>query len=186
MMMVLTRSLVFGGVAIAIAGLAFWTSSSSHNGNQQYAGQQARAVKALSSEQIEGLKAGKGLGYAKSAELNGWPGPLHVLELADRLSLTDEQEVRMEDLRKQMLARAKPLGEEMIAAERALDAVFSSANPMAKDVETATMQIASVEARLRAVHLTTHLLSAPVLSDEQKEIYKQARGYGSTQNHSGH
>jgi len=184
--MILTRSFVVGGAAIAIAGLAFWTWSSSHDTGQQYAGQQERAVKALSPEQIEGLKAGKGLGYAKSAELNGWPGPLHVLELADKLSLTDEQKARMEALRQQMLSKAKPLGEEMIAAEKALDAVFSSPNPVAEEVEAATMQIASVEARLRAVHLTTHLLSAPVLSDEQKEIYQQARGYGSNQDHSGH
>ena len=47
-----------------------------------YAGQQARQVKALSKAEIEGLLAGRGLGYAKAAELNHYPGPRHVLDLA--------------------------------------------------------------------------------------------------------
>ena len=180
------RATVIVSTLAPILGVAAWLWDSGTGVQQQYAGQQERAVKALSSEQIAGLKAGIGLGYAKSAELNGWPGPLHVLELADKLSLTNKQKARMEALRQQMLAKAKPLGEQMIAAEMALDAVFSSKSPDAEDVEAATMQIASVEARLRAVHLTTHLLSAPVLSAEQKEIYEQARGYGSGQNHLSH
>jgi len=38
---------------------------------------------ALSVEQIEQYRAGAGMGYAKAAELNRYPGPMHVLELAD-------------------------------------------------------------------------------------------------------
>ena len=56
-----------------------------------YAGQEARSIKALSADEIEGLLAGKGMGFAKAAELNGYPGPAHVLELAQQLRLSDEQ-----------------------------------------------------------------------------------------------
>src|ERR1700757_2891750 len=58
---------------------------------QPYAGQQKREIKALSEEDVAGYLGGAGMGYAKAAELNGYPGPMHVLELGDRLELTDEQ-----------------------------------------------------------------------------------------------
>jgi len=56
-----------------------------------YAGQHERSVKALSDDEIKQYLAGAGMGYAKAAELNGYPGPMHVLELADKLALSAEQ-----------------------------------------------------------------------------------------------
>ena len=53
-----------------------------------YAGMQARSIKALSEQQIADLKAGRGMGLALAAELNGYPGPAHVLEVADQLGLS--------------------------------------------------------------------------------------------------
>ncbi|MEO8319793.1 MAG: hypothetical protein ABI561_15865 [Bradyrhizobium sp.] len=53
-----------------------------------YAGMQDRPVKALSEQQVADLKAGRGMGLALPAELNGYPGPSHLLELADRLNLS--------------------------------------------------------------------------------------------------
>ena len=50
-----------------------------------------REVKALSAEQMTALAAGRGMGSALAAELNGYPGPLHVLELADPLGLSEGQ-----------------------------------------------------------------------------------------------
>jgi hypothetical protein len=41
-----------------------------------YAGMQTRPIKALSAEQVADLKAGRGMGLAMAAELNGYPGPL--------------------------------------------------------------------------------------------------------------
>src|SRR3974377_1723295 len=55
------------------------------------AGMEQRAVKALSGQQVEDLRAGRGMGLALAAELNGYPGPAHVLELADKLELTSDQ-----------------------------------------------------------------------------------------------
>src|SRR5687767_11125254 len=50
-----------------------------------YVGQEDRAIKALDAKDVDGLLAGSGMGYAKAAELNGYPGPMHVLELAEKL-----------------------------------------------------------------------------------------------------
>ena len=56
-----------------------------------YAGMEARPIKALSEQQVADLKAGRGMGLALVAELNGYPGPSHLLELADQLGLSDAE-----------------------------------------------------------------------------------------------
>jgi hypothetical protein len=55
-----------------------------------YAGMERRAVKALSEQQTADLKARRGMGLSLPAELNGYPGPAHVLELAEALRLSDD------------------------------------------------------------------------------------------------
>jgi hypothetical protein len=47
-------------------------------GDGTYAGQQTRAIKALSSQEEQDLRLGRGMGLAKAAELNGYPGPMHT------------------------------------------------------------------------------------------------------------
>ena len=49
-----------------------------------YAGEEAREIRTLSEEDIRQLKNGEGWGLAKAAELNGVPGPAHLLEIADQ------------------------------------------------------------------------------------------------------
>src|SRR5215475_9498490 len=68
-----------------------------------YAGMQQRSVKALSEQQIADLRAGKGMGLALAAELNGYPGPIHVLELGDQLNLSAEQRQRVQQLYEAMM-----------------------------------------------------------------------------------
>lgn len=53
-----------------------------------YAGMQSRPIKALSDQQLSDLRAGRGMGLALAAELNGYPRPSHVLELANQLGLS--------------------------------------------------------------------------------------------------
>jgi len=151
-----------------------------------YAGQEQREIKALSAKHVQGLQDGAGLGYARAAELNGWPGPLHALELRDALSLTEAQVQRMEALRREMKAEAVPLGRQLIEAERALDTLFASGTPSAQDVMAATARIGEIEGRLRAVHLVAHLRAAPVLTRHQTMLYGRARGYSGMQGHGGH
>ena len=67
---------------VLIAGSALAQS------HRPYAGLQSRPVKALSEQTIADLRAGRGMTMALPAELNGYPGPLHVIELADALALS--------------------------------------------------------------------------------------------------
>jgi hypothetical protein len=151
-----------------------------------YAGQQQREIKALSADARRGLLEGAGLGYAMAAELNGWPGPLHALELKDELGLSAVQVRRMEALRREMKAEAVPLGEALVAAERDLDSLFATGAPTPDEVAAATARIAGIEGRLRAAHLVAHLRAAPVLTSHQTMLYARARGYSDPQGHGGH
>ena len=69
-----------------------------------YAGLQTRPIKALSDQQVADLKAGRGMGLALAAELNGYPGPSHLLELAVQLGLSDPQKTRIQGLFEAMKA----------------------------------------------------------------------------------
>src|SRR3954469_2535101 len=129
-----------------------------------YAGLQARPVKALSDQQLADLRAGRGMGMALPAELNGYPGPVHVLELAEALGLTPEQRERVQALRQAMTAEAVPLGERMIAEEAALDRAFAACAVTPASLEAATTAIGQTQARLRAAHLRYHLAMMEVLT----------------------
>jgi hypothetical protein len=101
-------------VAIAIAAAPNLLSAQTH---QPYAGLEARPIKALSDEQIADLHAGRGMGMALPAELNGCPGPVHVLELAESIQLSDVQRTKVQELFDAMQAEAVPLGEKLISQE---------------------------------------------------------------------
>lgn len=142
-----------------------------------YAGLQTREAAGLDVDEIADLRAGRGMGFALPAELNGYPGPMHVLELADRLSLGPAQRARMEELRAQMLAEARRLGEALIAAERDLDAVFRRGTATAAEVDAATEGAALARGRVRAAHLRVHLATRDALTPEQRAAYARLRGY---------
>jgi len=144
---------------------------------QPYAGLQSRAVKALSDEQIADLRAGRGMGLALAAELNGYPGPLHVLELADQLGLTDAQRRRVRELFDAMTAEAVPLGERLIDQEADLDRQFAARTITAASLAATTNAIGTTQAALRAAHLKYHLLMMSVLAPQQVHRYRELRGY---------
>jgi len=56
-----------------IATAAIVALSSSAMSQQPYAGLQNRSIKTLSDQQIADLNAGRGMGLALAAELNGYP-----------------------------------------------------------------------------------------------------------------
>jgi hypothetical protein len=143
-----------------------------------YAGLQTRPIKALSEQQVADLKAGRGMGFALPAELNGYPGPIHVLELSDQLGLTAEQKARVQALFNSMKAEALPLGAKLLEQEAALDQLFATHSVTADNLKTATEQIGVTQAALRDTHLKYHLQSAQILSAEQMRHYSMLRGYG--------
>src|SRR6187549_1634291 len=101
-----------------IASIAFVTSV---HAQTPYAGMQTRPIKALSEQQVADLGAGRGMGLALAAELNGFPGPSHVLELADALELSADQRTRVKALFDAMKAEAVPPGTRLIEQEADLD-----------------------------------------------------------------
>src|SRR6516165_11770416 len=90
-----------------------------------YLGFEKRAIKALSDQQISDLRAGLGMSLALAAELNGYPGPRHTLELADELTLTEEQRTKVKELFAAMTAESIPIGEKLFAEEAELDRQFA-------------------------------------------------------------
>jgi Spy/CpxP family protein refolding chaperone len=143
-----------------------------------YAGQQARTIKALSDEDIAALRKGEGMGMAKAAELNGYPGPAHVLALARQLSLTDDQVRQVQLVFDRMSAAARPLGDEVITHERALDQLFADGHADRDRVTAEAALIAELYGRLRSVHLAAHLEMRTMLTSEQVVTYQRLRGYG--------
>src|SRR5213083_3029578 len=90
-----------------------------------YSGFEQRPIKALSAQQIADLRAGRGMGLALPAELNGYPGPSHVLELAAQLQLTDAQRERVQRSFEAMKAETIAIGATLIAQEAELDRLFA-------------------------------------------------------------
>jgi hypothetical protein len=122
-------------------------------------------------------RAGKGMALALPAELNGYPGPAHVLELAGPLGLSDDQQRATLALFEQMQAEAKALGEQVITEERALDRLFRDQRADSASVREATARAAGKQGELRAAHLDYHLLMMAVLTPRQVARYMELRGY---------
>jgi hypothetical protein len=151
-----------------------------------YSGQEAREIKALSESDVSGLLSGAGMGYAKTAELNGYPGPAHVLDLAEELDLTAAQRAETQALFAQMQASARDLGAELVAVERALDESFRDRTIDDSSLTELVARIGHIESRLRAVHLTAHLRQTQILSEHQVARYMVLRGYGGGEHRSRH
>lgn len=154
-----------------------------------YAGQETREIKALSSEDIQGYLAGKGMGLAKAAELNDYPGPSHVLALAAELELTAEQQQRTESLFRSMQTKAITLGQSLVEEERKLDQLFAQKKITAELLNQSLIRIGKLQAQVRAAHLEAHLSQAEILTAAQVSKYRTLRGYTNapgTEGHAGH
>jgi len=166
---------------IAATPLAVATSSPS-----QYVGQESREIKALAPSEVNDLLAGKGMGLARAAELNGYPGPMHVLELSAQLGLTEAQESGTKALYARMQASAKELGARLVAAERALDSLFRDQRASQEALDSELARIGALQAKVRGVHLQAHIEQARLLSPHQLAQYMQLRGYAGGNQHQHH
>lgn len=151
-----------------------------------YSGEELRSIKSLSQDKIAALLDGQGLGYAKVAELNGYPGPAHVLELAEQLQLTEKQLSKSKGIFNAMKEQARKLGAELIESERALNTLFESGEITEEIVLTTLADISAIEGKLKAVHINAHLQQKAVLTQHQIHMYNALRGYHAGGHHSGH
>lgn len=135
--------------------------------------------KSYSADDVAELLKGAGRGMAKPAELNGAPGPTHVLELADELGLTPEQRAQIETIRLDMKTRAVAVGQELIALELALDETFAAGEVQPEELLEALDRIAKAERDLRYIHLSAHLSTPALLTPDQIRRYDALRGNAS-------
>ena len=143
-----------------------------------YAGMQTRPIKALSEQQVADLKAGRGMGLALAAELNGYPGPAHLLELADKLDLSAEQRSKLQELFATMKQEALPIGAKLLEQEAELDREFVSHTITPESLKSSTAAIAATQGILRETHLKYHLSTAALVTQSQMQRYSDLRGYG--------
>ena len=162
-------------IFISIAPIA----ASSQSQKSKYVGQETRDIKSLSDSDREELRNGQGWGLAKAAELNGVPGPAHVLELKQEISLNPEQVAEIKRLYQDMKNQAIPLGIKLIELERVLNNHFADRSITDEILHESLEQIAQTQKQLRYVHLSMHLKTADLLTREQIALYNKLRGYSS-------
>ena len=147
--------------------------------HSKYSGQQKRLIKSLSKDDIQQLKSGKGWGLAKAAELNGVPGPLHLLQMKKEISLSKQQEGKILSLFNDMKEKAIPLGIKLVSLEKKLNTAFANNTITNEILMQQLAAIAKTRKELRYVHLAAHLETPKIISAHQITKYNKLRGYGS-------
>ena len=170
-------------MTFTIVAIAFHKTStiaaSEHEYKSKYIGQERREIKSLSNDDIQELKAGAGWGLAKAAELNGLPGPKHILEMKKEIELTAEQERAIVALYNDMHTEAVELGHKLIEYERELNNRFAERNIDEKGLDELLTKISETYKSLRYTHLSAHLKTPGILTEAQIKNYNKLRGYSS-------
>lgn len=150
---------------------------------------EAQVVSSLTPNQIQAYRDGRGMGAGRVADANGYPGPMHVLELADALELSDEQRAATAQLMSRMKTEARALGEQLIAREQALGTQFADGSIDSDGLRIALTEIGELQAGIRRVHLQTHIDQRALLNETQLtrygELRREARAAAGTGRHMG-
>ena len=129
-----------------------------------------------------GLEKGHGTpfgGMAKAAELNGLPGPRHVLDLNVELGLSKVKVQKIDAIFRKMNKTAVKLGKELIQIEESLDKKLKNNELKSVGLMKLVEKSAQKYGELRYSHLVAHLETAGVLSKKEIEKYNKLRGYTS-------
>lgn len=161
---------------VLFALLAPFVAAAQHQ-HSPYAGQQQHSLKALSPAEIQMYHDGHGMGLAKAAELNHYPGPKHVLELVQQLELSAAQLAQTQKAYDKMHTQAVRLGKLIVAKEQALDSLLAAQKITASQLRTLVTAIATWQGELRLTHLQAHLEMKEILSPAQVAKYDELRGY---------
>lgn len=144
-----------------------------------YREQQTSEIRGLTPKEIEDLREGRGMGLARAAELNGYPGPSHVLDAveAGQFHLSPEQISAVRQLFNAMSDEARRLGDTILKEEQALEAAFRRGTISEPELRQRLARVATLYGELRAVHLRTHLETRALLTEHEIQRYNQLRGY---------
>jgi len=175
----MTRSIYLLLLTLAVTSAAAQTGDHTGHGDHHspYASQESSGIAALSLQEMDDLESGAGMGLARAAELNSYPGPKHVLELAEALSLTSDQLTEVEEIHRQMLAEAKRVGSEILEKEKLLDQRFAHRHIDEPTLRQLTLEIGALHGELRFGHLAAHLQVSSILNQNQIDTYDSLRGY---------
>jgi len=135
------------------------------------------SIHALSAEEVEQIRQGGGASFALPAELNGVPGPRHVLDLAKELGLSPDQQTQIQAVYDRFRADAIPAGERYLAAEQALEEGFRFRTLSEEELPERVAEVSRLEGELVTIHLRAHLQTAEILTPAQIATYNQLRGY---------
>jgi len=164
-------------LAVLTVSFALSFSATAEETHQPYRGLETREITGLSDQDINALREGSGWGLALPAELNGFPGPAHVLELTQELGLSVRQEQRVSAIYEAMRIDAIAKGETLIEAERNLDAGFRTGGLDELQLRRLIEEAEAARADLRYVHLSRHLVTMELLDAQQIAAYAVLRGY---------
>ena len=142
-----------------------------------YSGEENQEIRSLSNEEIQSYLAGHGMGFAKAAELNHYPGPKHVLELQEQLQLSPEQIKQTKQIYNEMHREAVRLGKVYVEKERAFDQALAEEEIDLLKLEEQIAEIGGLRALIRIQHLHAHLKMKQILSHAQVKAYDELRGY---------
>jgi Spy/CpxP family protein refolding chaperone len=130
-------------------------------------------------EEVEGLRKGSGMALSLAAEVNGYPGPRHVLEAADasQLALRSDQRSAVQRLYDRMLDESRAKGQEILQAEAHLAQSIRHGHVDDAGLRKRLERIGLLRVELRFVHLRTHLETQALLTPDQIARYNTLRGY---------
>lgn len=169
---------VVSGILLGLGvGLWLWLDRPADPARSPYGAQLQSPIRGLSAEEVADLRAGRGAGFARMAELNRYPGPRHAIDLADRLALDSIQRREAERIYRGMRDEAVRLGREILAREESLSQAFATRRVTTGDLVRETAELGALYGRLRAVHLRAHVELSALLSPEQVRRYDALRGY---------
>ena len=143
-----------------------------------YAHTQTSEIPTLNDDEIAQLRNGEGMGLARAADLNRYPGPKHVLELDDQLGLDEAQRALVAAIRLQMSGKAIAKGEEILRAEQHLSELFKSGAAIQAAVARITDHLGAMRGELQSIHLNAHIKTVDILTAELVTHYVELRGYG--------
>ena len=171
-----TMIAMFGWISLFAVASTSAPAQHTHT-TSPYAHTQSSEVATLTPEEVRELRNGEGMGLARPAELNQFPGPKHLLELVADLDLNQAQIDRIKAIRKKMKMRAIAKGEEILETERHLANLFASGHPSVEEMTRMTEHLGIMRGQLQAIHLLAHIESARELAANQIENYDRLRGY---------
>ncbi len=162
---------------LAIAWYCASPAGAAETHKSPYAGEHTRPIKSLSADDLAELERGGGWGLARTAELNGMPGPAHLLELKEEIPLSSDQMTAIAVIFERMRAKAVARGQRLVAAERALEAAFAGRTVNERSLQIMLSEIGQARTSLRFTHLAAHLETLPLLTAPQIARYNVLRGY---------